>query len=169
MTGTPAGDRLSERLGRLGAIGALLTGADRVEIWTPAYAGSPETSDHRLVASVEVATVAGTVTVRVLHAAPLPLTDAHQEGLRLLAHVAGDLEADLFSPRTDAVTELVRAISHDLKTPLTATIGYAELAADQPSVAGDPVAAGYLARCEAGGHRLIRQIDALVEAARRPR
>jgi signal transduction histidine kinase len=89
---------------------------------------------------------------------------------------------DLFELRirTDVLTrtnvELARSqehlaafaaqISHDLKTPLTATLGFAELLTELPSVADDPVAARYADRCRSSSQRMLEMIDELLGYAR---
>lgn len=56
-------------------------------------------------------------------------------------------------------------ISHDLKSPLTATLAWAELMAGLPAVAQDPDASHYLQRCTASGRRMLAMIDQILEYA----
>jgi signal transduction histidine kinase len=57
-------------------------------------------------------------------------------------------------------------VSHDLKTPLTALLGFTELLQDRPSIAGDAVAQSYLARCMSSGRRMLNLVDDLLAYAR---
>jgi signal transduction histidine kinase len=57
-------------------------------------------------------------------------------------------------------------ISHDLKTPLTATLGFAELLTELPSVVEDPLAARYADRCRSSSRRMLEMIDELLGYAR---
>lgn len=59
----------------------------------------------------------------------------------------------------DTSAEAVRQLRHDLKTPLTALIGFLELIQDRPSVADDPLAAEYLTRCDSAAKRMLALID----------
>jgi signal transduction histidine kinase len=56
-------------------------------------------------------------------------------------------------------------ISHDLKTPLSATLAWVELLGQLPAVAGDPDAPEYLQRCLASGRRMLTLIDQLLQYA----
>jgi len=55
--------------------------------------------------------------------------------------------------------EAARQLRHDLKTPLTALIGFLELIEERQSVATDPVAVDYLARCDSAAKRVLALID----------
>lgn len=57
-------------------------------------------------------------------------------------------------------------VSHDLKTPLTASLGYAELLSELPVVAGDADASRYAQRCLATGQRMLAMIEKLLDFAR---
>jgi signal transduction histidine kinase len=108
-------------------------------------------------------------------------SDVTAQRQRVLATL-GRQVIDLFELRirTDILTrtnvELARSqehlaafaaqISHDLKTPLTATLGFAELLTDLPSVVDDPVAARYADRCRSSSQRMLEMIDELLGYAR---
>lgn len=66
----------------------------------------------------------------------------------------------------DHLTAFAAQISHDLKTPLTATIGFAELLTELPSVAADPLAARYAEHCRSSSRRMLEMIDQLLGYAR---
>lgn len=99
---------------------------------------------------------------------------------RMLA-VLGRQVVDLFelSLRTDELDrtnlELARSqehlaafaaqISHDLKTPLSAALAWAELVGQLPAVAGDADATDYLQRCVTSGRRMMTLIDQLLQYA----
>jgi signal transduction histidine kinase len=101
-----------------------------------------------------------------------------QQGLRTLARQVVDvLELRARSRELErTVSELSRShgelaafagqVSHDLKTPLTASLGFTELLRELPSVAGDPVAQSYLARCTSSGRRMLNLVDDLLAYAR---
>lgn len=73
------------------------------------------------------------------------------------------------------VTELARSqehlaafagqVSHDLKTPLTASMGYAELLSELPVVRGNPDASRYAQRCVATGQRMLTTIQEVLDFA----
>jgi signal transduction histidine kinase len=73
------------------------------------------------------------------------------------------------------VTELARSqehlaafagqVSHDLKTPLTASMGYAELLSELPAVRNDADASRYAQRCVATGQRMLTMIEELLDFA----
>jgi signal transduction histidine kinase len=99
---------------------------------------------------------------------------------RMLAILARQV-VDLFelSLRTDELdrtnAELVRSqehlaafasqVSHDLKSPLSATLAWAELLGQLPAVASDPDAPQYLQRCLTSGRRMMTFIDQLLRYA----
>ncbi len=85
--------------------------------------------------------------------------------LRLQGRVLRDTLAEL-SRSHEQLSAFAGQLSHDLRTPLTAVIGFAELAAEQSSVSGDPVTAGYIDRCASGGRRMLATIDELLAFAR---
>lgn len=117
-------------------------------------------------------------TLCVFDDRPGELSQGQRDGLQTLAHQV----VDLFELRRhtrllhDKFEELARSqrqlrtfagqISHDLKTPLTSIIGFAEMAADRQSVLDDPVALRYIERTQASGRRMLGLIDDLLDYAR---
>ena len=117
-------------------------------------------------------------TLCVFHPSPGALSEAQRGGLQTLARQV----IDLFELRRRTrllqakIAELERSqqqlvsfagqISHDLKTPLTSIIGFAEMASDRASVAGDEVALRYVERTQASGRRMLGLIDDLLDYAR---
>jgi signal transduction histidine kinase len=100
------------------------------------------------------------------------------ERIRALQLLAGQaenvLELRLHSARAHA--ELDRAqerlasfagqLSHDLKAPITAVLGFSELLAELDAVAADETARGYVARCVSAARRMQATIDELLAFAR---
>ncbi len=109
---------------------------------------------------------------------PSVISEAQRGGLQTLARQV----IDLFELRRRTrllqgkISELERSqqqlvsfagqISHDLKTPLTSIIGFAEMASDRASVSGDEVALRYVERTQASGRRMLGLIDDLLDYAR---
>jgi signal transduction histidine kinase len=134
----------------------------------------------RLYASASLRTPDGWVigTLCVYDDKPGTLSALQRGGLQTLAHQV----IDLFELRRRTallrakIEELERSqaqlvsfagqISHDLKTPLTSIIGFAEMASDRPSVASDEVALRYVQRTQASGRRMLGLIDDLLDYAR---
>jgi signal transduction histidine kinase len=56
-------------------------------------------------------------------------------------------------------------LSHNLKTPLTASLGFGELLQDHPSVSEDPTALNYVNRSVAASQRMMAAIDQLLSYA----
>lgn len=106
------------------------------------------------------------------------VTSAQLRSLRLLAgQVVDVLELRLRTRQLErANAELAGAqdrmaafagqLSHDLKAPITAVIGFAELLSDLDTVAGDASAAGYVARCSSAAKRMLGMVDELLAYAR---
>lgn len=157
----------------------------------PRYAGHPWVDGRlgtiRLYAAAPLRTPAGYVvgTICVFDdAEPWPnerrrnLASRRQEALaRLAVQVVDVLELELRTARlADAVAELARSqeqlsafagqVSHDLKTPLTASLGFAELLAEHPIVASDSTASRYVERVVASGQRMLDTIEDLLGYAR---
>lgn len=88
--------------------------------------------------------------------------------LLLLARADGSAEGkDASSANQDLVrarSRMLAGMSHELKTPLNAVIGFAELLADDPRL--DDSQRGYARRISEGGHRLLGMIETVVELAR---
>lgn len=57
-------------------------------------------------------------------------------------------------------------VSHDLKTPLTTTRGFAELLADQPGVQQDPDSVRFATYCVDATDRMIEMVDGLLAYSR---
>lgn len=150
----------------------------------PRYADNPfvtgELSRVRFYASATLRTPDGWVigALCVCDEEPRTLSDAQRGGLTTLAHQVIDLlelrhRTVLLQAK---IAELERSqqqlvsfagqISHDLKTPLTSIIGFAEMASDRASVAGDEVALRYVERTQASGRRMLGLIDDLLDYAR---
>jgi signal transduction histidine kinase len=117
-------------------------------------------------------------TLCVYHDEPRALSPHLHGVLAKVAEQAADvLELELQTTRLEqTLAELERShaqlaafagqISHDLKTPLTSTIGFAELLAELPAVAADETAAAYVARCMSSGRRMLVMIDEMLAYAR---
>jgi signal transduction histidine kinase len=56
-------------------------------------------------------------------------------------------------------------LSHNLKTPLTASLGFGELLQDHPAVSQDPTALGYVNRSVSASRRMMSAIDQLLSYA----
>jgi signal transduction histidine kinase len=107
------------------------------------------------------------------------LLEAHQvRGLQLLARqVVDQLELRLRTREVERSHQLLAVsqgrlaafagqVSHDLKAPITAILGFSELLGDLDAVAGDPSAAGYVERCASSARRMRAMIDELLAFAR---
>lgn len=66
----------------------------------------------------------------------------------------------------DRLASFAGQISHDLKAPITAILGFTELLADMEAIADDPGASGFLARCTSAARRMLGMIDDLLAYAR---
>lgn len=53
-------------------------------------------------------------------------------------------------------------LGHDLKAPLTAILGFAELLEELDGVVADPVAAAYVGRCTSAARRMLGMVDDLL-------
>lgn len=117
-------------------------------------------------------------TLCVFDERPRVLTEERRRGLRFLAAQVVDVLELRVQRRLlrDALDELSRSheylaafagqISHDLKTPLTACLGFLELLADLPLVQQDPEAVEYVQRCESSSRRMFDLIEELLAYAR---
>ncbi len=108
---------------------------------------------------------------------PGSLTAGQRSALRTLA--AGVIDVLELRRRSDqlrqTVAELARShrqlaafasqLSHNLKTPLTASLGFSELLQDHPAVQQDPTALDYANRSVSGGRRMMTAIDQLLSYA----
>ncbi|MET1086690.1 MAG: GAF domain-containing sensor histidine kinase [Arthrobacter sp.] len=76
----------------------------------------------------------------------------------------------------DALAELQRSnamlaefagrVSHDLRTPLTAILGYVELAEDDPDIQPDHPSVEYLGYIGSGGRRMLATLDDVLDYSR---
>jgi signal transduction histidine kinase len=110
--------------------------------------------------------------------APGTVSDAQRRALGLLARQVVDvLELRLRSRQLErSHVELSRAqdrlaafagqVSHDLKAPITAIVGFSELLGDLDGVGDDPSAMSYVARCSSAARRMLAMIDDLLAYAR---
>lgn len=62
-----------------------------------------------------------------------------------------------------ALTQFAAKLAHDLKSPLTAIIGFSELLASRPAVAADQSAARSASRISAAARRMADQLDLAAE------
>jgi signal transduction histidine kinase len=85
--------------------------------------------------------------------------------LRLRTRQLGRAGAEL-ARSTDRLASLVGTVSHDLKAPITAILGFTELLSDMDEIAADPTAAAYLARCSSAARRMLGMINDLLAYAR---
>jgi len=116
-------------------------------------------------------------TLCVFDSEPGSLTDGQRGALRTLA--AGVVDVLELRRRSDqlrqTVAELARShrqlaafaaqLSHNLKTPLTASLGFGELLQDHPAVQQDPTALDYANRSVSGGRRIMAAIEQLLSYA----
>jgi signal transduction histidine kinase len=108
---------------------------------------------------------------------PGTLTTGQRSALQTLA--AGVVDVLELRRRSDqlrqTVAELARShrqlaafasqLSHNLKTPLTASLGFSELLQDHPVVQQDPITLDYANRAVSGGRRMMAAIDQLLSYA----
>ena len=150
----------------------------------PRFADSPFVTGRlgsiRFYCSTILRTPAGQAlgTLCVFDDQPRDVTDRQRRALRLLADQVVDvLELRLRTRQLERATnELTRAqdrlasfagqVSHDLKAPITAIIGFTELLEDMDAVTADPNALAYIARCSSAAKRMLAMIDDLLAFAR---
>ncbi len=84
--------------------------------------------------------------------------------LRLRGRRLERTRAELTSTQ-DQLTGVARRLTHDLRTPLTAVLGFTELLAELPAVRNDDTARAYVARAHASGVRMNATIDQLTAHA----
>ncbi|HSY14994.1 MAG TPA: GAF domain-containing sensor histidine kinase [Jatrophihabitantaceae bacterium] len=85
--------------------------------------------------------------------------------LRRRGRISQEIIAEL-SRSHEQLAQFAAQISHDLKTPLTSTIGFAELLQDMPTITAEPTAAGYVERIAASGTRMLTLIEDVLGYAR---
>lgn len=147
----------------------------------PRFAASPwvdgRRSRIRCYASTILRTPAGQVlgTLTAFGDRPRELAEDQLRALRLIARQVVDaLELRRQLERADAelsewqhrLASFAGQLSHDLKAPLTAILGFSELLGDMDSIAQDAAAAGYVRRCSSSARRMLAMIDELLAHAR---
>lgn len=117
-------------------------------------------------------------TLCVFDERPCEISDAQRRVLAVLAgQVVDVLELRLrtrqlaqvgaeLARSTDRLASLVGTVSHDLKAPITAILGFTELLGDMDEIASDPTAAAYLGRCSSAARRMLAMINDLLAYAR---
>jgi signal transduction histidine kinase len=85
--------------------------------------------------------------------------------LRLRTRELEDVNAQLTSSQ-DRLATFAGQISHDLKAPITAILGFSELLGDLDPVVGDPSARAYVLRTTSAARRMLAMIDEMLAFAR---
>lgn len=85
--------------------------------------------------------------------------------LHVRTHTLAETNRELARSQ-EHLTAFAAQISHDLRTPLTAILGFAELLGELPSVEADPVAANFAQRCLSSSQRMLVMINELLGYAR---
>ena len=101
--------------------------------------------------------------VRGLHLLGRQVVDVLE--LRLRSRQLSVSNAELLRSQ-DRLATFAGQISHDLKAPITAILGFTELLGDLDTVADDPSAVSYVGRCTSAGRRMLAMIDDLLAFAR---
>ncbi|HEX8079999.1 MAG TPA: GAF domain-containing sensor histidine kinase [Jatrophihabitans sp.] len=116
-------------------------------------------------------------TICVFDTEPRTLDEGQRAALRTLS--VGVIDVLELRRRSDqlrqTVAELARShrqlasfasqLSHNLKTPLTASLGFGELLQDHPTVRQDPTALDYVNRSVSASQRMMSAIDQLLSYA----
>lgn len=150
----------------------------------PRFAGSPwvdgRRSSIRFYCSTILRSPAGLAlgTLCVFDERPHEPSDQQRRAVRLLAgQVVDVLELRLRGKQLESANaELSRSaerlaafagqVSHDLKAPITAILGFTELLTDIDAIADDPTASAYLGRCSSAARRMFAMIEDLLAFAR---
>lgn len=164
--------------------------ADGNDLYVPDASGDPRLSHSpwvdgrisniRLYCSTILRSPAGYAigTLCVFDASPREVSEDQIRALRLLAgQVVDVLELRLRGRQLErSYLELTRSqdrlasfagqISHDLKAPITAILGFTELLSDLDTIVEDPSAAAYVGRCASAAGRMLAMIDDLLAFAR---
>ena len=87
---------------------------------------------------------------------------------RRLGRTVAELEATRreLARSNDQLAAFAGQVSHDLRTPLTAVLGYVQVVARLPAVAGDARAREYVALAVAAGRRMTGLLEELLAHAR---
>lgn len=132
-----------------------------------------EIADVRFYASSPLVTPAGMPigTLCVFDDVVGELDDDQDAGLQLLAHQVVDvLELRRMTRELGRSNEQLASfagqVSHDLRNPLTALVGFIELAADSPEMDAAPRAAAALGRAESAAGRMTTMVNELLEYAK---
>jgi signal transduction histidine kinase len=117
-------------------------------------------------------------TVCVFDESPREVTPEQVHGMQLLAaRVVDVLELrlrtrqlersnDELSRSQDRLASFAGQISHDLKAPITAILGFTELLSELDTIVEDPTATAYVGRCSSAARRMLGMIDDLLAFAR---
>jgi signal transduction histidine kinase len=150
----------------------------------PRFAANPfvtgEIADVRFYASVPLETSSGLVlgSLCVFSSRPeLPTLEQISLVEVLARQVVELLELQHRTLQlNDALAELRRSnamlaefagrVSHDLRSPLTAILGYVELAEDDPGIQPDHPSADYLGHIGSGGRRMLATLDDVLDYSR---
>lgn len=150
----------------------------------PHYASSPwvdgRLSRIRFYCSAILRSPAGHAigTLCVFDEQPREITEQQRRIVSLLARQVIDvLELRLRSRElqranhelarsADQLASFAGQVSHDLKTPITAIIGFTELLSDMDEIAADPTLRAYVGRCSSAAKRMLAMIDDLLAFAR---
>lgn len=132
-----------------------------------------ELASVRLYASSPLVTPAGVPigTLCVFDAAPGDLSPGGTRALDLLASQVVDLlelrrMTRELARSNEQLAHFAGQVSHDLRNPLTAVLGFLELAATSPEMAEAPETAWALGRAESAGERMRTLVDDLLAYAR---
>jgi signal transduction histidine kinase len=150
----------------------------------PRFADSPwvdgRLGNIRLYCSAILRTPQGHAigTLCVFDEVPREVSAEQVHGLQLLSRQVVDvlelrlrtkeLESSLdeLTRSQDRLASFAGQISHDLKAPITAILGFAELLGDLDMIVADSHAAGYVERCAGAARRMLVMIDELLAFAR---
>jgi signal transduction histidine kinase len=117
-------------------------------------------------------------TLCVFDSSPRALRRQQVRALQILArHVVDVLELrtltrqlghsrDELAQSQNRLAGFAGQISHDLKAPITAIIGFTELLQDLDTVEQDPNAAAYVGRCASAARRMLAMVEDLLAYAR---
>jgi signal transduction histidine kinase len=73
---------------------------------------------------------------------------------------------DELAGSADRLASFAGQVSHDLKAPITAIIGFTELLSDMDAITEDPTISAYVGRCSSAAKRMLAMIDDLLAFAR---